>query len=543
MKKHIVIITLTLLLGTSLSAQNQQKYFAINKNLSILNSILKELNNSYVDTINYDKLMKSGIDNMLATLDPYTVYIPEKENDRLKIMTSGEYGGIGSLIMKRKNQVIISELYQGMPAQKSGLKVGDIIKEVDGVSTKGKTTSQVSNMLRGKNGTEIKIKIKRPYEKKMKTFVFLRQNIQFNPISYTTVLEDNIGYIILKDFTDKAASEFKMEVENMIEKDSIKSLIIDLRNNGGGLINEAVKILGYFLPKGTTVVTTKGRNNKIDNVYKTPTDPIFGKIKLAILVNSSSASASEILAGAIQDLDRGIIIGERTFGKGLVQNIRPVGYGGYLKTTTAKYYIPSGRCVQALDYTHRNKDGSVGTIPDSLIHNFKTKNGRIVKDGGGILPDTVTIEKKNFNISFYFYLQNIYFDYATRYAHNHKNIAKPCKFKLSKEEFQKFIDYVIKEKKFTYTTQTEKYFKQLEEVAKLDGYNKELQQELQQLKEKLKPNILQEIEKSKKEIIKILSMEIIKRYYYERGQIKYMLKDDKEVEVAIKELQLQQDIN
>ncbi len=536
MKKHIVLITLTLLLGTHLSAQKGDKYFTINKNLSVFNSILKELNNNYVDSIDYDKLIKSGIDNMLRTLDPYTVYIPESENDQLKIMTSGKYGGIGSLIMKRGNQVIISELYKGMPAQKNGLKAGDVIKEVDGVSTVGKTTSQVSNLLRGKHGTKIKIKIERPYEKGSKTFRFLRENIQFNPISYATVVADKIGYIILKDFTDKAASQLKIEVESMIKKDSIHSLIIDLRNNGGGLINEAVKILGYFLPKGTTVVTTKGRDQKVDNVYKTPTDPIFGKIKLAILVNRGSASASEILAGAIQDLDRGIIIGERTFGKGLVQNVRPVGYGGYLKTTTAKYYIPSGRCVQALDYAHRNKDGSVGTIPDSLINSFKTKNGRIVKDGGGILPDTVTVEKKNFNISFYFYIQNIYFDYATRFVHNHKTIEKPSKFKLNDKEFQKFVNYVIKEKKFTYTTQTQKYFQQLQKMTELDGYDKSLQQELKQLKEKLKPDIAKSIEKNKDEIVKMLSMEIIQRYYYERGQIEYMLKDDKEVKVAINSL-------
>ncbi len=536
MKKNIVLIVLILLFATHLSAQKEDKYFAINKNLSVFNSILKELSNNYVDTINYDKLIKSGIDNMLATLDPYTIYIPESENDRLKIMTSGKYGGIGSLIMKRKNQIIISELYKGMPAQKSGLRAGDVIKEVDGVSTEGKTTAQVSNLLRGKHGTKIKVKIERPYEKGTKTFRFLRENIQFNPIPYATVVADKVGYIILKDFTDKAATQFKSEVEKMIKEENIHSLIIDVRNNGGGLINEAVKILGYFLPKGTTVVTTKGRDKKVDNVYRTPTDPIFGTIKLAVLVNKGSASASEILAGAIQDLDRGVIIGERTFGKGLVQNVRPVGYGGYLKTTIAKYYIPSGRCVQALDYAHRNKDGSVGTVPDSLMHSFKTKKGRIVKDGGGVLPDTVTVEKKNFSISFYFYLQNIYFDYATRFVHNHKTIDKPSQFKLSDEEFRKFVDYVVKEKKFTYTTQTEKYFKQLQEVAELDGYDKSLQQELQQLKDKLKPDIAKNIEKNRDEIIKMLSMEIIQRYYYERGQIEYMLKDDKEVKIAIESL-------
>ncbi len=533
MKKSIVIIVLSLCIIGNVSAQKREKHFDINKNLTVFNNILRELNSNYVDSINYDKLVKSGINNMLRTLDPYTVYIPESENDRLTIMTSGEYGGIGSMIMQRKNKVLISELYEGMPAQKNGLRAGDIIVEVDGVSTQGKTTSQVSSLLRGQKGTEIKIKVKRPYQKGTKTFRFLREKIQFNPIGYATYMDNGVGYIVLKDFTDKAASQFRAEVQKLITQHHIQSLIIDLRNNGGGLVNEAVKILGYFLSQGTTVVTTKGREQKIDYVYRTPTKPIFKNLNLAVLVNKGSASASEILAGAIQDLDRGIIIGERTFGKGLVQNIRPVGYGGYLKTTTAKYYIPSGRCVQAVDYAHRNEDGSVGTIPDSLMHTFTTKKGRIVKDGGGILPDTLTSEEKKINISFYLYIKNIYFDYATRFVARHKKIAQPSKFKLTDEQFNDFVKYVVEEKKFSYQTQTEKYYSQLQEMAKVDSYDLQLQKELEALKEKLKPNIRKNLEDNKKEIEQMLSIEIVQRYYHHRGVIEYMIQYDKELKTAV----------
>ncbi len=536
MKKSTIFIVLSFFLIGNLSAQKRDKHFDINKNLSIFNTLLRELNTHYVDSINYDKLIKSGIDNMLGTLDPYTVYIPESENEQIKIMTSGEYGGIGSLIMKRNNEVIISEPYENMPAQKNGLKAGDIIKEVDGIAIQGKTTDQVSSLLRGKKGTKIKIKIERPYEKGTKTFQFFRGNIQFDPIAYSTQVANGVGYILLKDFTDRAASQFKTEVETMIKNDSIHSLIIDLRNNGGGLIQEAVKILGYFLPKGTTVVTTKGRGQKLKDVYRTPADPIFEKMKLAVLVNKGSASASEILAGAIQDLDRGIIVGKRTFGKGLVQNIRPVGYGGYLKTTIAKYYIPSGRCVQALDYAHRNEDGSVGTIPDSLINTFKTKKGRTVKDGGGILPDTVITNNEKVNISYYLYIKNIYFDYATRFAHQHKKIAQPTDFQLSDEDFNRFVNYVVEEKKFTYKTETEKIFKQLQEIAEMESYDQELLKELEKLQLKLRPNVAKNIEKNRDEIKRMLSKHIIQRYYYHRGRIEYGLKDDKELKLAIKML-------
>ena len=524
-------------LSVSITAQKEDKYFKINKNLTVFNSILRELSAYYVDTLNYDKVVQTGINSMLSSLDPYTVYMPEEMNDDLKMMTTGEYAGIGALIMQKDGNVVISEPYEGMPAQNNDLRAGDIILEVDGVSTKEKTTSQVSEMLKGKNGTEIVLKIDRWNEKKPITKKFLRENIQFNPISYHTVLENGTGYLMLNDFTDKAASEFKTAVAEMEKKNQIKSLIIDVRNNPGGIVDEAVKIMGYFVPKGTPIVTTKGRSRESDRTYRTPTDPIFPDMKVAVLVNRASASASEILAGAVQDLDRGIVVGERTFGKGLVQNIRPVSYGGHVKVTIAKYYTPSGRCVQALDYSHRNEDGSVGRIPDSLTTAFNTTNGRIVRDGGGILPDTVTTDSRKLNIAYYILVQNHYFDYATRYAQKNKKISTPDKFKLTYAEYNDFVRYLLEEKKFSYTTQTESYYKQLLEVAGYEGFDETAKQEFDALKAKLIPDVEQNLLDNRKEIEEMLTVEILQRYYFQKGQVQFMLKDDVDMKVATEFLQ------
>ncbi len=534
MKKIVLSFFLVVFFGVSLNAQpKEEKYFSINKNLSVFNSILRELNTYYVDTLNYDKLVGTGINSMLSSLDPYTIYMPEEMNDEIKMMTTGEYAGIGALIMQKDGNVIISEPYEGMPAQKNDLRAGDVILEVDGVSAKGKTTSQVSEMLKGKNGTQIVIKIDRLNEKKPITKKFLRENIQFNPIVYHTVLENNIGYVMLSDFTDKAAIELKSAVTEMVETSGIKSLVIDIRSNTGGIVDEAVAIMGYFVPKGTPIVSTKGRSRESDRTYRTPSDPIFPDMKVAVMVNRGSASASEILAGAMQDLDRGVVVGERTFGKGLVQSIRPVGFGGHVKITLAKYYTPSGRCVQALDYSHRNEDGSVGRVPDSLVTAFKTTNGRTVYDGGGVLPDTLTTDSRKLNIAYYIFAQNHFFDFATRYYQKNKKIASPENFKLTDAEFEEFVDYLLNEKKFTYTTQTETYYNQLLEVAEYEGFDESAKAEFNALKAKLIPNVEQNIRDSRKEIEELLSVEIMQRYYFQKGQVQYMLKDDKELKVAL----------
>ncbi|MFT3752945.1 MAG: S41 family peptidase [Paludibacter sp.] len=531
-KTYIISILLCLVFVVSAATPAEKHSFRISKNLTIFNSLFRELDLYYVDTLNYDKMVKTTIDNMLEKLDPYTVYMPEEETDDLTFMTTGEYAGIGALIMKKDKDICISEPYEGMPAQRNGIRAGDIILEIDGYKVEGMSVSDVSARLKGTPNTTIKLKLKRPGEKKNLEIAFLREKIQVNPVAYSAVVADKTGYVMLREFTDRAAIEVKNAVNDLVKNHKIESLVLDIRNNGGGLIDEAVKIVGYFVPKGTDVVTTKGKNSESDRTYKTPTEPIFPNMKLAILTNRSSASASEILAGSIQDLDRGVIIGERTFGKGLVQNIRPIGFGGHLKVTTAKYYIPSGRCIQAIDYSHRNEDGSVGRVPDSLTHEFLTRNGRKVRDGGGIIPDSLTKDERKLNIAYYIFVQNLYFDYATLYVQRHPTIASPSDFKLTDEDFKAFANYLI-EKKFTYTTQTEKYYNELLEVAKYESLDTRAKAEFEALKAKLMPDISKSIEENKDDIADLLSLEIIKRYYYQKGEIQYSLRTDKDLKVAL----------
>ncbi|ADQ80628.1 C-terminal processing peptidase-3 [Paludibacter propionicigenes WB4] len=514
------------------ASKPEQRTFRISKNLTIFNSVFRDLDIHYVDTLNYDKMIKTSIDNMLEKLDPYTVYMPEEETDDLKFMTTGEYAGIGALISKSDRGVVISEPYEGKPAQRNGVRAGDIILQIDGKYVNGLTVSEVSALLKGTPNTTIKLRLDRPGGKAPIEISFLREKIQMNPVSYSAVVADKVGYVLLNEFTERAAIELKDAISDLVKQHQIESLVLDIRNNGGGLIDEAVKIVGYFVPKGTAVVTTKGKNKESERTYKTPTEPIFPQMKLVVLANRSSASASEILAGSLQDLDRAVIVGERTFGKGLVQNILPISYGGHLKVTTAKYYIPSGRCIQAIDYSHRNEDGSVGHIPDSLTSEFKTKNGRKVRDGGGIVPDTLTKDDRKVNIAYYIYSQNLYFEFATQYVLKHPHIASPAEFKLSDEDFKAFTDYLI-EKKFTYTTQTEKYYKELINIAKIEGLDKRASDEFDALKAKLIPDISKSIEENREEVAELLSLEIIKRYYYQKGEIQYSLRTDKDLKVAL----------
>ncbi|MCE5330944.1 MAG: S41 family peptidase [Bacteroidales bacterium] len=538
MKKILFFNIIFVCFSVSILAEPQkpdQRTFRISKNLSIFNSLFRELDAFYVDTLNYDKMMKTAIDEMLTKIDPYTVYMPEEETSDLTFMTTGEYAGIGAMIMKKANDICISEPYEGMPAQRNDVRAGDIILEVDGKQVSSLTVSEVSSLLKGTPNTMIKLKLKRYGEKKTIEKEFLREKIQVNPVAYSGIVAEKTGYILLNEFTDKSAMELKSAVNELVKQNKIESLIIDLRNNGGGLIDESVKIAGYFFPKGTEVVTTKGKNKLTERTYKTPTEPLFPEMRLAVLTNRATASASEILAGAIQDLDRGIIVGERTFGKGLVQNIRPVGYGGHLKVTTAKYYIPSGRCIQAIDYSHRNEDGSVGRVPDSLTTEFTTRNGRKVRDGGGIVPDIQTADNRKLNIAYYIFAQNLYFDFATQYVSTHPTINKPTEFALSDEDFKAFTNYLL-EKKFTYTSQTEKYYEQLLEIAKLEGLDKSAQNEFDALKLKLTPDIMKNIADNKAEISELLSLEIINRYYFQKGEIQFSLRGDEDLKIATEKL-------
>ena len=531
MKKYIVITLL--ILGFSVSAWSVEQQASIVKNMDIYNAIWRELSINYVDTINYDQLNKTAIDRMLQKLDPYTVYIPESEEDDLKMMTTGAYGGIGAMITQKGDFVCISEPYEGMPAQKNDVRAGDLILELNGKSMKGKKTSEVSQLLRGSQGTEIELVLQRPGEKKPIKKHFLREVIQIDPVEYYGMVGDSTGYIALRDFTDKTTVEFRDAMADLTQNRGMKNLVIDLRNNGGGLVSEAINIAGMFLPKHSLVVNMKGIQPQNNKSYKTMSEPLYPNMPLVILVNTNSASASEILAGVFQDMDRAVVLGERTYGKGLVQTVRRLPHNTYLKVTTSKYYIPSGRCVQAIDYAHRNEDGSIGRIPDSLTTEFTTRNGRKVRDGGGILPDTLLKRRDQVNISYYLFVKNIFFDYATEFVQTHKTIAAPDTFLMSDEAYDEFVKYVL-DRKFTYKLESEGMIKELKNMAKVEGYEQESAAAFEALEAVLRPNVERDLRLFRKDVEALLSSEIIRRYYFQKGVIKYELRFDTWLHEAVK---------
>ena len=530
--KKIIIISFAILCFT-VSAWSVEQQASIVKNMDIYNAIWRELSINYVDTINYDQLNKTAIDRMLQKLDPYTVYIPESEEDDLKMMTTGAYGGIGAMITQKGDFVCISEPYEGMPAQKNDVRAGDLILELNGKSMKGKKTSEVSQLLRGSQGTEIELVLQRPGEKKPIKKHFLREVIQIDPVEYYGMVGDSTGYIALRDFTDKTTVEFRDAMADLTQNRGMKNLVIDLRNNGGGLVSEAINIAGMFLPKHSLVVNMKGIQPQNNKSYKTTSEPLYPNMPLVILVNTNSASASEILAGVFQDMDRAVVLGERTYGKGLVQTVRRLPHNTYLKVTTSKYYIPSGRCVQAIDYAHRNEDGSIGRIPDSLTTEFTTRNGRKVRDGGGILPDTLLKRRDQVNISYYLFVKNIFFDYATEFVQTHKTIAAPDTFLMSDEVYDEFVKYVL-DRKFTYKLESEGMIKELKNMAKVEGYEQESAAAFEALEAVLRPNVDRDLRLFRKDVEALLSSEIIRRYYFQKGVIKYELRFDTWLHEAVK---------
>ena len=526
----LLLVTVVALWGF---ASGDNRSFQVAKNLDIFNSIVKELDLFYVDTIDPNKTVREGIDAMLYSLDPYTEYYPEDDQAELEQMLKNSYGGIGSVITwnaKRKRSVI-SEPYEGMPAAEVGLKAGDVLLEIDGKDLMGKNNQQVSEMLRGQVGTSFKLKVERPGEKKPLEFDIVRRSIQLPLIPYYGVVGDHVGYINLSTFSGRPAKEFKRAFLDL-KKQGITSLVIDLRNNGGGLLDESVEIANYFLPRGKTLVTTKGKIEQASNTYKTLREPIDLDIPIAVLVNSVTASASEILAGSLQDLDRAVLVGTRTFGKGLVQTTRPLPYGGTMKVTTSKYYIPSGRCVQAIDYTHRNEDGSVGRIPDSLTTVFHTAAGREVRDGGGVTPDIEVKQEKLPNILFYLVNDNLIFDYATDYCLKHPTIAAPEQFEVTDADYADF-KAKVKAADFKYDQQTEKMLKNLKEMAEFEGYLEGASAEFDALEKKLQHNLDHDLDYFADDIRSLIAVEIVKRYYYQRGSIIQQLKDDKDLDAAL----------
>lgn len=508
--------------------------FQIAKNLDIFNSIVKELDMFYVDTIDANKTIRSGIDAMLYSLDPYTEYFPEEDQTELEQMLKNSYGGIGSIITwnPKLKRSMIAEPYENMPAANVGLKVGDVLMEIDGKDLAGKNNQEVSEMLRGQVGTSFKLKVQRPGTEKPLEFDIVRRSIQMPLIPYYTVLDNNIGYINLSTFSGNPSKEFKQAFLDL-KKRGITSLVIDLRNNGGGLLEEAIEIANFFLPRGKTLVTTKGKIKQASNTYKTLREPLDLEIPLAVLVNSITASSSEILAGSLQDLDRAVIVGSRTFGKGLVQTTRPLPYGATMKLTTSKYYIPSGRCVQAIDYKHRNEDGSVGRMPDSLTTVFHTAAGREVRDGGGVTPDIAVKQDKLPNILFYLVNDNLIFDYATDYCLKHPTVPSPEDFKITDADYADF-KAMVKKTDFKYDQQTEKILKNLKEMAEFEGYLTDASEEFKALEKKLTHNLDRDLDHFSKDIRNMIAVEIIKRYYYQRGSIIQQLKDDDDLKEAVK---------
>ena len=510
--------------------------FQIAKNLDIFNSIVKELDMFYVDTIDPNKTIREGIDAMLYSLDPYTEYYPEDDQSELEQMLKNSYGGIGSVITwnPKLKRSMISEPYENMPAADVGLKAGDILMEIDGKDLAGKNNQEVSEMLRGQVGTSFKLKVQRPGTEKPLDFDIVRRSIQLPFIPYYTVLDNNIGYINLSTFSGNPSKEFKQAFLDL-KKRGMTSLVIDLRNNGGGLLDESIEIANFFLPRGKTLVTTMGKIKQASNTYKTLREPLDLEIPLAVLVNGGTASSSEILAGSLQDLDRAVIIGNRTFGKGLVQTTRPLPYGGTMKLTTSKYYIPSGRCVQAIDYKHRNEDGSVGRIPDSLTTVFHTAAGREVRDGGGIRPDIEVKGDKFPNILFYLLNDDLIFDYATQYCLTHPAITSVDSIQITDADYAEFKKQV-KAANFTYDRQSEKMLKTLKEVAEFEGYMEGAADEFKALEQKLNHNLDRDLDYFAKPIKEQIAEEIATRYFYQRGAVMQRLKDDEDLDKAIEVL-------
>lgn len=534
--KKIILFTYLLTSSIGLFANSNDRYFELSKNLEIFNSLYKSLNLHYVDTIPLSKMVKAGIDGMLKNIDPYTAYIPQEKDEDFTLMTTGEYAGVGAIIAQRDSAIYINEVYVDMPAYNAGLRPGDKIASVDKTIIKKHTTSQVSEMLRGIPGTEVKVGILHPKETKVKYYNITRKQIYINPITYYNVVADSIGYINLSSFTDNCSTELKKAYLELKEK-GIKSLIIDLRSNPGGLLREAINISNFFLPKGEVIVSTKGKEESENTTYKAHNNPIDTEIPLVIMVDDNSASASEIVAGAMQDLDRAVIVGSRTYGKGLVQGTFPVAYDGKLKVTTAKYYTPSGRCIQAINYTQKEGEKS-DIIPDSLTTEFKTRAGRIVRDGRGIMPD-VEYKYKHEKDSMALALlcvelikKNITFDYATKFKLEHETIPSVEDFTITDEIYNDFKKFVL-EKDFKYKNSSQEGLKKLIEIIKKENFYESSKEILDSLETKLQHNTEEELDKYRTEVSQMLSAEIVKRYYFSKGEAQEVLKTDEELKLCI----------
>lgn len=534
MKRRILTLLLVIVLLPSIAikADDNKHKFLLSRQISIMNAIIKDLNLFYVDSIMPEIMINKGIDAMLANLDPYTQYYPADETEELKMMTTGKYAGIGSLIRfhTEKNTTVLSEPYEGMPAQRAGLKAGDAIISINGENVKGMSTDSVSDRLRGEPGTTLTIEYERPGKKGTHKVKLQRESIALPAIPYYGIQKENIGFLQLSSFTDGCAKEMRQAIIDL-KKQGASAFIIDLRGNGGGLLNEAVEIVNLFVPKDKIIVTTKGKTKQANEVYKTQKAPIDTTSPVVVLVDGETASASEIVAGSLQDLDRAVIIGSRTFGKGLVQSTREVTGGGYLKLTTAKYYIPSGRCVQALDYSHVIDQGKTSRVPDSLTTVFLTAAGREVRDGGGIRPDIEPKPEELSTLLFYLMRDMAIFDFATEYAIKHSSIAPAETFDITDEDYEEF-KRLLKSRNFSYDLISIKILKDLKQAAEFEGFSEIVKDEIASLEKKLQANLDHSLTHFEKDIRKIIADEIIHRYQGQKGRIIYNLREDTDLSEA-----------
>lgn len=535
MKRRIVIL-LAVLLPLTLTAQS--KSFNIGKWTEVFNSIVKELNRSYVDTLPLDRMYRAGVNAMLEELDPYTVYIPVEEDEDLQMLVNKSYGGIGAVIYKpdKESFVKINEPYENSPAALAGLRCGDEIMAIDGQTTVGLTASDASSRMKGKPGTEVKFHVRKVYTGEEVDVKIVRRSIHFPDIEYSGILEDGkTGYIYQSGFTEGVGDEIRSIVKDFKSK-GVTRIILDLRGNGGGLLQEAVNIVSVFVPKGSVVVSSKGNGTTADMVYSTEKEPLDTEIPLTVLVDSGSASASEIVSGALQDYDRAVIMGRRTYGKGLVQVIRPLPYNGKLKITTSKYYTPSGRCVQAIDYSHRNEDGSVGSIPDSLTHEFKTAGGRIVKDGGGITPDNELALKDYSRLTYSLVMNGVVDQYALKYVSEHKDAPALDDFHFT--DYEDFIEYA-KTQKFDYRSGARAYYDKMREELRRDKLEDGMKETLDALQKALEMEKEEFLRLKKDEIIPFIEEEIAVRYYFQRAGVQVRLRYDDQLKQALQILDSQ----
>jgi len=533
MKRFMFTAVTLLLLLLQGRADAQSANFKIGKSLDVQMNVLKELSLLYVDSIDSEKLIMRAIDAMLESLDPYTVMIPAEDKESLELLTTGSYGGIGALIRKEGNSVLLSEVYENTPASKAGLFAGDMIIKIDGISVTPLRVDECSAKMKGTPGTSVTFTIKKLRSGDTTDIVIIREKIHIPDVAYSGMLTDSVGYIRITGFTIGGAKDVKNAIIELKKSPHLNRLIIDLRGNGGGLLDEAVDIVSLFVPKGTKVVSSLGKFRQADIEYHTKNEPVDINLPLVVLVNSSSASSSEIVAGALQDLDRATIVGTRTFGKGLVQSIRDVGCNNKIKVTTAKYYTPSGRCVQAIDYAQRNEDGSVGVIPDSLIRPFKTLvKGRTVYDGGGIIPD-VRLEPQIFSrLAVALVFEEIIHDYSIEYFKNRVSIESPSKFSLTEKEYEDFVQWASG-REFDYRTASEVEFDKLLSTAKRESLFEGMKDEIALLERKLKLGKTDVLRRAINEIRPLLEEEIVSRYYYQKGRIESMLRNDIQAAKAV----------